>query len=113
MAIRYPATIGAALLLAVRIGHAGPCAEAIERLQGEFDAGIDAAIHTGRFVRDARRAFGLPSPRLGAATGRSRDDASWMGEAVAALAQAREADRSGDRVACEQALGEVQRAIGR
>jgi hypothetical protein len=29
------------------------------------------------------------------------------------LAQAREADRSGDSAACEQALAEVQRAIGR
>jgi hypothetical protein len=114
MAIRHPAAIGAAaFILSVRIAHAGPCAEAIERLQDEFDARIEAAIDTARFVRDARRAFGLPSPRLGAATGGSRDDASWMGQAVAALAQARDADRSGDHIACEQAVGEAQRAIGR
>jgi len=32
---------------------------------------------------------------------------------VAALSRAREADRTNDRIACEEALAEVQRVIGR
>jgi hypothetical protein len=36
-----------------------------------------------------------------------------MGTAVAALSRAREADRANDRIACEEALAEVQRVIGR
>ena len=36
-----------------------------------------------------------------------------METAVAALSRAREADRANDRIACEEALAEVQRVIGR
>jgi hypothetical protein len=36
-----------------------------------------------------------------------------METAVAALSRAREADRDNDRIACEEALAEVQRVIGR
>jgi hypothetical protein len=38
----------------------------------------------------------------------------WQLQAVAAaMARAREADRAGDQIACEQALADVQRARGR
>jgi hypothetical protein len=116
MSIHRLVIIGAAaLILSMRAGHGGPCAAAVERMQDELDARVEAAIDTARFARDARRAFGLPPPPQGALaiTGGSDDGGSWIGQAVAALAQAREADRSGDSAACEQALAEVQRAIGR
>jgi hypothetical protein len=115
MAIRDLVVIGAAsLVFSVLPGHAGPCAEAIERAQAALDVRIEAAIDTARFARDARRAFGIPEQRQGApaAPGGSRDGGSWMGQAVAALAQAREADRNGDSLACEQALADMHRAIG-
>jgi hypothetical protein len=116
MVIRHAAIIGAAVfILSSQAGHAGPCAEAIDRMQDELDARIEAVIDAARFARDARRAFGLPAPTQGAlaTTGGSHDEGSWMGQAVAALARARDADRSSDSVACAQALAEVQRAIGR
>jgi len=116
MAIRYLAFIGAAaLIFSVRTGHAGPCAEPIDRMQAEFDARIEAAIDTARFASDARRAFGLPAPtqRALATTGSPPDEGSWMAQSVAALMRARDADRSGDITACEQALAEVKRAVGR
>src|SRR5262245_22276295 len=116
MSVRYVMMIGAAaVVLSMRAGHAGPCAEAIERMQAQLDAGIAAAIDTVRFAREARDAFGLPAPTRGTPTaseGRRRDP-SWMGDAVAALARARDADRAGDNAACEQALADVQLAIGR
>jgi hypothetical protein len=115
MAVRTLVIGAATLVFLVAPGHAGPCAEAIDRAQAALDAEIEAAIDTARFARDARRAFGFPEQRQGAlATTRgSRDGGSWMGQAVAALAQAREADRSGDSIACDQALAEMHRAIGR
>jgi len=115
MAIRHLSIGAAVLILSVRIVHAGPCADAIARMQDDLDARIEAAIDTDRFARDARRAFGLPEPAQGAlaTTGGAQDVGSWMGQAVAALARAREADRDGNRIACEQALAEVRRAIGR
>jgi len=116
MAIRYLAAIGgAALIFSLRAGHGGACAAAIERMQDELDARIEAAIDTARFARDARRAFGLPAPTPGAPapTGGSHDGGSWMGLSVAALARARAADHNGDSAACERALDEVRREIGR
>src|SRR5262245_66004693 len=116
MSIRHAVMIGAAaVVLSVRAGHAGPCAEAMERMQAQLDASIAAAIDTARFAREARDAFGLPAPTRGAPTAGAgpRRDPSWMREAIAALARARDADRSGDNAACEQALGDAQRAIGR
>jgi hypothetical protein len=116
MAIRHLAAIGAAALaLSVQPGQAGPCADAIEWMQADLDARIEAAIDTARFERDARRAFGLPEAKQGvlATTSGSYDNSSWMAQAVAALARARVADRNGDSVACEQALADMQRAIAR
>src|SRR5262249_57560660 len=99
----------------VGMGDGGVWGEGIGRREDERDARIEAAIDTDRFARDARRAFGLPEPAQGAlaTTGGAQDVGSWMGQAVAALARAREADRDGNRIACEQALAEVRRAIGR
>jgi hypothetical protein len=116
MFIRHLAVIGvAAFILSSQAGHAGPCAAAIDRMQDELDARIEAVIDAARFARDARRAFGLPAPTQGAlaTTGWPQDEGSWMGQAVAALARARDADRSSDSTACEQALVEMKRAIGR
>jgi hypothetical protein len=114
MSFQHLVMIGAAVLaLSARAGHAGPCAEAIDQAQAALDARIEAAIDTARFARDARRAFGLPPQPQGATTGGADDGASWMGQAVAALARARDADRDGNSIACEQALGDVKRAISR
>jgi len=111
MAIRHLAIGAAALILSARTGHAGPCAEAIARMQHELDARIEAVIDTARFARDARRALGLPMPTLGTTKSGPYNDASWMGLAVAALARAYDADRNGDGVGCEQALADLQRAM--
>src|SRR5262245_48106309 len=116
MRIRYLAMIGgAALAFSGQPVVAGPCALDIERIQARVDARIEAAIDTVRFAREARRAFGLPGPAPGstASAESARRDATWIGEAVAALVRAREADVAGDDNACEQALAEAQRAIAR
>jgi hypothetical protein len=116
MTIRHLAVISpAALVLPVLPGHASPFSDEIDRMQAELDARIEVIIDTARFVREARSAFGLPAPIRGppASAESPHGDGSWLGLAVVSLARAREADRSGDSVACEQALVDVQRAIGR
>jgi hypothetical protein len=116
MTMQHLAVIGAAaLVLSVLPGRAGPCSEEIERMQAELDARIETIIDIARFVREARRAFGLPVPTPGRpATAESpHGDGSWMGRAVASMARAREANRSGDGVACAKALADMQRAVGR
>jgi len=111
-------TIGrAAIIAALAFGplsaHAGPCAQEIERMQARFDARIEATIDTARFARDARSALGLPATKADAVAGADGQRAgAWMESAVAAMARARESDRTGDQGACERALADVERAIG-
>jgi hypothetical protein len=116
MTMQHLAVIGAAaLVLSSLPGHAGPCSDEIERMQTELDARIEMIINIARFVREARRAFGLPAPAPGppATAESSHGDGSWMARAVASMARAREADRNGDGVACAKALADMQRAVGR
>ena len=115
MRIRDLTVIGAAALaLSAQSVRAGPCSSDIDRLQARVDARITAVIDTARFAREARRAFGLPVPAPGslASAESARRDATWIGEAVAAMVRAQQADRDGDAAACARALADAQRAIG-
>jgi hypothetical protein len=116
MILRLLIAIGAAvLILSAGPGRAGPCAQDIDRLQAQVDAKIERTADTGRFAREARRAFGLPEPSSGPppAAQSVPEDAPWVSEAMAALARARAADHTGDRSTCEQALAGVQGAVDR
>ena len=83
-------------------------------MQVKLDARIESLIDTARFARETRGAFGLTPQTKGSllAAESTRGDSSWIGDAVAAMARARVADRTSDVVACEEALAEVRRAIG-
>jgi hypothetical protein len=113
MRIRYLPVIGAATLgLPVLPGHTGPCSHEIDRMQVQLDAKIAMIVDTARFAHEARAAFGLPArTKLSVAEG-ARGDGAWIGEAVAAMTRARDADGTSDVVACEQSLEEVRRTIG-
>ena len=115
MKVRYPAMIAGALSCLGLPAHAGPCVAEIDQVQALLDARMAATIDSARFAREARQAFGLPPQDGGslASAERRLHDATWMGDAVVALARAREADRIGDRAACDQALGDLRAAIGR
>jgi len=116
MMLRLLIAIGAAaLILSAGPGRAGPCAQDIDRMQVQVDAKIERTADTGRFAREARRAFGLPAPPIGPqpAAHNVLEGAPWVSEAMAALARAREADRAGDSSACNQALADVQGAVDR
>jgi hypothetical protein len=116
MTVSFRAALGAiAFLVSVLPGLAGPCLCEIALIQSQLDAKIEAIIDTARFVHEARSAFGLPPPKGGliAPAGRTDADASWLGEAVVAMAQAREADRKSDTLLCEQALSAARRMISR
>jgi hypothetical protein len=94
---------------------AGPCSSEVALVQSQLDAKTQAIIDTARFAQEARRALGLPPLKesSSASNGRRHADASWLAEAIAAMAQARDADRTGDVLLCEQALAAARRAIGK
>jgi hypothetical protein len=116
MTVSFRTALGAtAFLVSVLPSLAGPCSSEIALIQSQLDAKTQAIIDTARFAQTARSALGLPPPKEGsfAPAGRRHADASWLGEAVAAMAQARDADRTGDALLCEQALAAARRAISK
>ena len=112
---RILALSAVAFITSTIASHAGPCSQDIDRMQVQVDAKIERTADTGRFAREARRAFGLPAPPIGPqpAAHNVLEGAPWVSEAMAALARAREADRAGDSSACNQALADVQGAVDR
>jgi len=103
-----------ALALSTLPSRAGPCAQDIDRVWAQVDAKIHARIAAGRSLPQST--IGLlhhqPTPDS-VATAEKTLDQGWvpMEAAVAALAMAREADRTGDGSICQQTVAQAQRAI--
>jgi hypothetical protein len=106
----------AAVAFSAQPSRANPCSQDIDRAWVQVNTRIQARIAFGRSL--AQGTIGLlhhqPTPSSVAAAAETLVDI-WrpMETAVAALARAREADRAEDKIACESALAEVQRVIGR
>jgi hypothetical protein len=106
----------AALAAAMSASYAGPCSHEIDRVQAQLDARLEAKADAGPSARESTAATTHRQPTPGsiaAAEERLGEVSPQKLEAVAAaMARAREADRAGDKSACEQALADVQRALG-
>lgn len=97
---------------AISASYAGPCSPEIDRMQAQIDARIQAQAAAGPAARETTAAtmHRQPTPRSIAA---AESFSPELIQAVnAAMTRARQADDAGDRSACEQALADVQRAIG-
>jgi hypothetical protein len=110
--------VGAAALAAsISTSYAGPCSPAIDRMQARIDASLEARASAGPGARESPGALmgRQPTPdSIAAAEEKLGEVPPQTAEAVAqAMARARAADSAGDTSTCEQALADVQRAIGR
>jgi hypothetical protein len=117
MTIRRLLVLSAAALAASTIaGHAGPCSHEIDRVQAQVDARLEAKAGAGPIASESPGALAHRQPTpdsIAAAESRLGELPPQKAEAIAAaMARARDADRAGDQSACEQALADVQRAIG-
>jgi len=103
----------AALVCLMSAATAGPCQHEIDRMQPLVDAVLEAAAGSGPAAAEslAARLHREPTPDSIAAAEKKLGEIS-SGTIAAAMTRAREADRSGNQSACEQALAEVQRLIG-
>ena len=97
--------------------YAGPCTGEIDRMQAAIDARLEAKAAAGPAARESTAATMNRQPTPGsiaAAEARLGEVSPQTIEAVgAAMAHARAADRADDKIACERALADVQRVIGR
>jgi len=106
----------AALATSTVAGYAGPCSHDIDLTQSRVDAKLEAKAAAGPSARESSAAtmHRQPTPgSLAAAESKLGEVSSHTVEVVeAAMARARKADLANDKSACEQALADVQRAIG-
>ena len=116
MTIRTLMLGAAALAASMSASYAGPCSKEIDRVQAEIDASLAANAAAGPTATESTAAttHRQPTPSsIATAESRLREVTSQQLEAVAGtMARARAADAAGDQRACEQALTDVQRAIG-
>jgi hypothetical protein len=116
MTIRRSLTTVAVILAAsTSASYAGPCSEAIDRMQAKIDAKLEAAAAAGPSGMETGAAtmHRQPTPRsVAGAEVRLGDVSKEQAEVFgAAMVRAREADRVGDQGACEQALSDAERAL--
>jgi hypothetical protein len=104
----------AAVTFSAQPSRAYPCSQDIDRAWVGVNAKIQARIAVGRSAPQSTIALLHRQPTqssIAAAEEALVDVWLPMETAVAALARAREADRARDKIACERALAEAQRAI--
>ena len=104
-----------ALIASISASYAGPCTDDIGKMQARIDAKLQAKATAGPTGRQVGASTHVqPTPRSIAAAEEKLGEVS--AETITAVRQAmlraRAADNAGDKNACEQALAEVQRAIG-
>jgi hypothetical protein len=102
-------------ILAPASARAGPCSAEIDRMQAAVDARIDATAGSGATARESAAATEHHEPTPGSIARAEQSLGEGLGndKALAALAQARQADAAGDAASCERALGEARAALGR
>jgi len=107
----------AALAASVSGSYAGPCSHEIRRVQIDIDAKLQAQAAAGPSARESTAAtmHRQPTPHsIGAAESTLGEVSPEKLKAVrAAMVRARSADDAEDRRACEQALADVHRELGR
>ena len=114
-ALRLMAFGAVVFIGSVSVSCAGPCSDDIDKMQARIDAKAHAMAAAGPTGRQAGASTHVqPTPRsIGAAEEKLGGAPTGTVAAVReAMLRARAADSAGDKKACEQALAEVQRAIG-
>jgi hypothetical protein len=104
-----------AFIASVSASYAGPCTDDIDKMQARIDAKAHAMAAAGPTGRQTEASTHVqPTPRsIGAAEEKLGEVSAGTVAAVRqAMLRARAADSAGDKNACEQALAEVQTAIG-
>lgn len=105
----------AALVASMSASHAGPCSEEIARFRIEIEAKQHANAAAGPRAPESTAATTHRQPTLesiGAAESKLGEVSPEKLQAVwPAVERASEADRAGDKIACEAALADARRAF--
>jgi hypothetical protein len=103
------------LFLMTLPGQAGPCSDDIERTISQLDATLAAKVAAGPAAKQSTKAQlhhqPTPGSKIKAAVELGDLSAETVEKVRAALNRARQADKAGDKAACERALADVRAAI--
>jgi hypothetical protein len=119
MRIRRCIGLCAAVLAAsMSASYAGPCLDEIGAMQAKIDAKLEAIAAAGPpATADAMEGPNSPQPTPRSIAGVEERMGEIRPETVRAIeqgmARARAADTNSDKAACEQALAEVERTLGK
>jgi hypothetical protein len=104
------------LSLAALPCQAGPCTDDIDRTISHLDARLAAKVAAGPTAKQSTKAQLHHQPTPGSKIEAAIELGDLSPETVenvrAALNRARQADKAGDKAACDQALADVHKAIG-
>ena len=115
---RYIGLCVAVLAASMSASYAGPCLDEIGAMQAKIDAKLEAIAAAGPpATADAMEGPNSPQPTPRSIAGVEERMGEIRPETVQAIQQgmtrARAADTNSDKAACEQALAEVQRTLGK
>ena len=106
----------AAFAVSLSPSFAGPCSDAIDNMQARIDAKLEAKAAAGPTAKEGIAAgmSDQPTPRSMATVEEKLGEVSphTVDAVRQGMTRARAADSAGDKSACEQALADVERAIG-
>ena len=115
---RYFGVWAAVLTASMSASYAGPCLDDIGTMQAKIDAKLEAIAAAGPpATASAMEGMNSPQPTPLSIAGVEERMGEIRPETVQAIqqgmARARAADDNGDKAACEEALAEVQRTLGK
>ena len=104
--------------ISMTASYAGPCMDDIVRMEGQINTKLDAIAAAGPTGTQDATAYGKhlqPTPNtIATAEEKLRELSKGKFDAVKqAMDRARAADAAGDKPACEKALADAQRELGR
>ena len=107
---------GAAFVVSISVGYAGPCSQEIVSFRAEIDANQHSNAAAGSTAPESiaatthrqptQQSIGIAESQLGEVSPEK------LQAVMAAVERANEADRVGDKIACEGALTDARRAFG-
>jgi hypothetical protein len=113
---RLMTLLAVALPVSTSSGFAGPCSLEIDRMQTRIDAKVNAIAAAGPTASESTAATTDRQPTPGSIAAAEERLGELSPDTIAAVAQAmtraRAADSANNKSACEQALADVQRALG-
>ena len=111
--VRTAALSATIIVFSILPSQAGPCTAAIDQMQAQLDARIDATAGAGPASPESTGALlhRQPTPDSITSAEGKLGEGKALEVALGALGRAREADGAGDENACKRSLEEAQRAL--